>query len=148
MTTASREAVATALFKLLSSSSGYNTTGRRFITDDQLSACQKPALFMYEHKETHVKSKQITPAVRTLDVDVYIFIAAGLDPNATPISQLNNLIDAIDPTTGGVLSPFPGSQQTLGGLVTNVYIDGEILKTPGDINGLGVAVIPVKVVYM
>jgi hypothetical protein len=148
MTAATREQVAQALFNLLTSSSGYNTTGRRFITDDQLSACQKPALFMYEHKETHVKGKNITPAVRTLDVDVYIFIASGLDPNNVPITTLNNLIDAIDPVTGGVLSPFPNSQQTLGGLVTNVYIDGKILKTPGDINGLGVAVIPIKVVYM
>ena len=148
MTTATREQVALALFTLLTSSSAYQTTGRRFITDDQLAACQKPALFMYEHKETHVKAKQITPAVRTLEVDVYIFIATGQDPNYTPITDLNNLIDAIDPTTGGVLSPFPNTQQTLSGLVTNVYIDGEILKTPGDINGLGVAVIPIKVIYM
>lgn len=149
MTTATREQAMIALFNLLASSSTYNYTSRRFQTWDQINSCLKPAMLMIEHKETHIKQKLITPAVRMLNVDVYLFIADGQDQNKYPIIALNNLIDAIDPSSGGVLAPNGGqSQQTLGGLVTNVYIDGDIIKVPGDIDGLGVAIIPLKVVFM
>jgi hypothetical protein len=41
--------------------------------------------------------------------------------------------------------PAAGGRQTLGGLVSHCYIDGKIMKDPGDIDGDGVAVIPVKI---
>jgi len=149
MTTATREDVSVALFTLLKTATEFKTSSRRFQTWDEIAGADKPALYMVTHKETHVKGKLITPAVRTLDIDVYLFIDTGLDPNSVPDTDLNTLIDAIDPETGGVLAPAPGSsQQTLGGLVTNVYIDGEVIRVPGDLDGQGVAILPLKVVYM
>ncbi len=149
MTTATREQVANALFNLLQTSATYYTTSRRFIPWDDITSVQKPALFQIEHEEEHVRGKQLIPAIRTLNLDVYLFISTGLDPNTTPITTLNDLIDAIDPVSGGVLSPYPASsRQTLGGLVTDCYIEGKITKVPGDLDGLGVAIIPIKVVFM
>ena len=149
MTTATREQVTVALFTLLQTAAAFNTASRRFQTFDEIATVDKPALYLVCHKETHVKGKNMTPAVRTLEYDVYIFIDKGLDPNVLPDTTLGNLIDAIDPETGGVLAPGGGSlQQTLGGLVTNVYVDGEVIRVPGDIDGQGVAIIPLKVVYM
>lgn len=117
---------------------------------DQLTNVAKPALFQVEYKETHDKAKLITPAIRKLHVDIYIYISLGVDPNSVPITQLNDLVDAIDPNSDGVLKPSPmNGRQTLGGLVTDCYINGEIIKTPGDIgNGMGAAIIPIEVVYM
>lgn len=146
--TVTREQVAEALFSLLTNSAAYAYSSRRFQTWDTIQSVQKPALFMIEHNEHHIKQKLITPAVRTLDVDVYLFIASGLDPHATPITDLNNLVDAIDPTSGGVLAPGLDGRQTLGGLVTDCYLEGEIIKVPGDLDGQGVAILPIKVVYM
>lgn len=143
-----REQVAAALFNLLKSSATYKYSSRRFKTWTQIQSVMKPALFMIEHEEDHAKQKMITPAVRVMNIDVYIFISTGLDPNAVPITDLNNLIDTIDPSSGGVLKPGSNGQQTLGGLVTNVYIDGKIIKVPGDLDGNGVAIIPLKVVFM
>lgn len=150
MTTATREQVALALLSLLTSSAQYNYTSRRLRMPDQMANVAKPALFQIEHKETHVKGKLITPAYRILHVDVWIYIAIGTDPNSTPITTLNTLIDAIDPDSGGVLKPSPmNGRQTLGGLVTDCYVNGEIVKVPGDIgNGMGAAIIPIEVVYM
>jgi len=148
MTTATREQVATALFALLLTSGNYVTSSRRLQTIDQVGPLDKPALFMVEHKEQHAKGKNITPAIRTMDVDVFIFISVGQDPNVVPMTALNNLIDAIDPVSGGVLAPGPNGQQTLGGLVTNCYIDGDVVKVPGDFDGNGVAVVPIKVLFM
>lgn len=149
MTTATREQVANALFTLLQTSYSYPTASRRFLPWDDILSVQKPALFQYEHEEEHVRGKQLIPAIRTISIDVYIFISTGLDPNTTPITNMNNLIDAIDPVSGGVLSPYPGNpRQTLGGLVTDCYIEGKITKVPGDLEGMGVAIIPIKVVFM
>ncbi len=143
-----REQAACALFKLLTSSYTYPTTSRRFRTFDDIAQVQKPALYQVEHEEEHVRGKQLIPAIRTLMVDVYLFISTGMDPKAVPITTLNNLIDAIDPVSGGVLTPNDHGRQTLGGLVTDCYIEGKITKVPGDLDGQGVAIIPIKVVFM
>lgn len=150
MTTATREAVATALFVLLVSSGDYKYSSRRLTMPDQVANVSMPALFQVEHKEMHAKGKLITPAYRVLQIDVWIYIAVGTDQNATPITTLNNLIDAIDPNSDGVLKPSPmNGRQTLGGLVADCYINGEVVKVPGDIgNGMGAAIIPIEVVYM
>jgi len=148
MTTATREQVSLALLALLQTATTFRTVSRRFQTFDQIATVDKPALYQVEHKESHVKGKNITPAVRTMDVDVYIFLATGLDPNVYPITEINTLIDAIDPNSGGVLAPGHTGLQTLGGLVTNCYIDGGIIKVPGDLDGLGVAILPIKIIFM
>ena len=103
---------------------------------------------MVEHREVHSKQKLITPAVRRMKIDVFIFVATGLDPNVTPATEVNNLLDTIDPTSGGVLAPSINGRQTLGNLVTDCYIDGDIVKAPGDFDGSGVLIIPVEVVFM
>lgn len=148
MTTVTREQVASALFTLLKTSHSYPTSSRRFKTWSDIPAVQKPALYMVEHEEEHVRGKQLVPAIRTLMVDVYLFISTGMDKNSVPIITLNNLIDAIDPVSGGVLKPGFNGKQTLGGLATDCYIEGKITKVPGDIDGQGVAIIPIKVIFM
>lgn len=148
MTTATREQVVTALFNLLSGSSTFVTASRRFQLWNQVPDSQKPALFIREPSEQHAKNRNATPAVRTLDIEVYLYTAVGKDPNAVPASMLNKLIDAIDPTSGGVLAPDSHGRQTLGGLVADCFIDGEVLKEPGDLTGQGAAMIPLKIVFM
>lgn len=149
MTTSRREDIANALFNLLKGSAGYKSASRRLKMPEQLSGILKPALFQVEHKEIHTKGKLATPTYRTLMIDVWIYISLGQDPNEVPITILNNLIDAIDPNSGGVLKPDIHGRQTLGGIVADCYIAGEVIKVPGDIgNGLGAAVIPIEVVYM
>jgi hypothetical protein len=81
--------------------------------------------------------------------DAYVYINDGTNKAAsvTPITSLNNILDAIDPITGGVLKPqVINGRQTLGNLVYDCYIEGEIVKVPGDLNGQGVMIIPIKVI--
>ena len=146
--TVTREQVGLALFALLKTSYTYKTSSRRFRTWTQLQSADKPALFQIEHKESHLRGKTSTTALRTLDVDIYIFISPGLDQNITPITLLNTILDAIDPVSGGVLAPNnPQNRQTLGGLVYDCFIDGEIVKVPGDLDGQGVGIIPIKIIF-
>jgi hypothetical protein len=147
MTQPTRNEVSLALFELLKTADGFQTSSRRFQTFDQIAQAAKPALYVIDYKEEHMKRDLVTPAVRILYFDVYIFIFTG-DPKKTPIDLLNTLIERIDPVSNGVLKPDNAvtNRQTLGNLCYNVYIDGEIVKVPGDLDGQGVAIIPVKVV--
>jgi hypothetical protein len=143
-----REHVSIALYNLLVGSSTYQTTGRRFQTFANLPNVQKPALFLVEPKENHRRDKELVPARRIIEYECFIFIDDGTDPNAVPITVLNPLIDAIDPVNGGVLTPGINGRQTLGGIVMDCYIEGEIIKVPGDLDGQGAAIIPIKVIFM
>lgn len=147
--TVTREQVSEALFSLLQTSYVYPVASRRFLSWDNVGSSAKPALFMLEYEEIHSRNKQPTPASRILMIEVLIFISDGLDPNTVPITTLNDLIDAIDPVSGGVLKAddILQNRQTLGGLIYDCYIDGTILKVPGDVDGQGMATIPIKVVF-
>lgn len=142
-----REQVMSALFTLLQTAPGFNSYSRRFKLWDQVSQPDQPALILTEKPETHLKEKKISPAGRTLEAEVWIYIDTGLDQNTVPITVMNPLIDAIDPTSGGVLAPSYNGKQTLGGLVYDCFIDGQIIKVPGDLDGQGVAIIPIKIVF-
>jgi hypothetical protein len=147
--TTTREQAAQALFNLLASSYAYPVASRRFMSWDGVASSQKPALFLLEYSETHTRTHQPTPARRVLMTQALIFIANGLDPEAVPITNLNNLIDLIDPVSGGVLKPDDiwQNRQTLGGIVYDCYIEGTITKVPGDIDGQGMATIPIKIIF-
>jgi hypothetical protein len=149
-TPGTREQVSIALFELLKTAYDFKSSWRRMKMWDQLnSSSEQPALVLIEIPENHRKQNLITPAVRTLSYDAYVFISDGLNQQTTPISTLNDIIDAIDPTSGGVLKPSNANgKQTLGGLVTDCYIEGEVVKVPGDLDGKGVAIIPIRVLYM
>ena len=130
MTTATREQVATALFALLLTSGNYVTSSRRLQTIDQVGPLDKPALFMVEHKEQHAKGKNITPAIRTMDVDVFIFISVGQDPNVVPMTALNNLIADFSSGTASATSASDISALTDG--LTNVSTQRESLDSSLD----------------
>jgi hypothetical protein len=144
---ATRNEVSIALFELLKTAEDFKTFSRRMKTFDTISQADKPALFLIDTTENHQKQQQVTPAIRILNFDAYVFIFTG-SSKAIPADALNDLIDKIDPNSGGVLKPNDviANRQTLGGLVYNVFIDGEMIKVPGDLDGQGVAIIPIKVV--
>jgi hypothetical protein len=138
---APRETIMQALFALVSGSAPFVTASRRLQLWNTLSAAEKPAIFQYERDDNYTNGKNYLPIVE-MNVDLYIYTAPGLDSGITPISIMNPLLDAVD----AALAPSPVTRrQTLGGLVSHVWIDGKIMKDPGDIDGDGVAVIPVKI---
>ena len=137
----SRETIMAALFALVSASPSFVTKSRRLQLWGSLSASEKPAIFQYERDDEYTQGKLYTTIV-TMQVDLYIYTAPGIDSGITPISVLNPLIDAVDAALRtGVIN----NRQTLGGLVSHVWVDGKVMKDPGDLDGDGVAVIPLKI---
>ncbi len=147
--TTTREQAAAALFTLLSGAYAFQVTSRRFKSWDAIASSQKPAFFLLEHTEEHLRNKSQSPALRILMCTALIFIADGKDPNVIPDTTVNNIIDSIDPVSGGVLKPdnIPAFRQTLGGLVYDCFIEGKISRVPGDVDGQGMIVIPIKIIF-
>jgi hypothetical protein len=130
-----------ALFALVSGSASFITASRRLRLWTDVPASERPAIFQYERDDTYTLGQQYTQRVE-MNVDLYIYTAPGNDSGVIPISILNPLVDAVD----AALKPsIVTRRQTLGGLVSHCYIDGKIMKDPGDIDGDGIAVIPVKI---
>jgi hypothetical protein len=147
----SREAIISALCARLANAqfstpinglTSWALLSRRLRLWSDVSAADQPALFVTEHAENVVGPGDMVPAKTTLAVDLFIYIAAGKDPNAIPASALNIALDALT----AVLAPPPGaSRQTLGGLVAHCRIEGRVIKDPGDLDGQGLAIVPVKI---
>lgn len=140
--TASREAIYSALFDLVSGSAAFKTKGRRLKLWTDVNAAAKPALFVAQRGQTYVQGSEATPQKVTLKADIFVYTNVGKDANVVPATQLNDLVDAVDAALAG--SVVTG-RQTLGGLVAHCWIEGEVMIDPGDIDGDGVAVIPVRI---
>lgn len=137
-----RESIITALFNLVSNAAAFNTASRRLQLWSSVASTDKPALFMCERGETYTRAGEAVPESVTLNVDLYIYTDAGKEQSAVPATVLNNLIDAID----AALAPnYLTGLQTLGGLVSHCWIEGKLMKDAGDLDGDGVAVIPVRI---
>ena len=140
--TAAREAIMTALFALVSAAGPFATASRRLQLWTELSAGETPAIFMAEREEQYDRKGEGLPPVVTMNVDLYIYTKPGLESGVTPSSVLNPLLDAID----AALAPSRVTGRlTLGGIVTHCRIEGKVFKDPGDIDGEGMAIIPIKI---
>ena len=140
-----REDVFQALFALSEALSwdsparGFVYSARRVKLWDDLPG--QPALCQAEHDEL---VEQITglPPKRTLNASWLIYQNTGADPNATPASENNLILDAVQ---AAFPNPDGDQVQTLGGLVAKCWINGRIFKDPGDLDGQGLMIVPIQI---
>jgi hypothetical protein len=138
-----------ALFELLETAYVFSTASRRPMSASSLPTVEMPAMFLIDDDESHVRGDALrAPGKLRITCAAWIFTADAQDPNAIPATTLNNILDAIDPKTGGVLKPSVATQrQTLGGLVYDCWVEGKVTKDPGVLGGLGFAHIPITIAF-
>lgn len=139
--TLSRETIIAALFDLALTAATFNTSGRRLLLWSKVASF--PALFV-QSTGTHYPSRDARglPPKRTITAELWVYTDVGKDPNANPEQSLNDIIDAIE----AALAPNVVSNvQTLGGIVSHAWIEGEIEQFPGVLDGIAKAIIPVKI---
>lgn len=149
--TNTREAIMQALCAVLAGAqfaapiNGYDLWAlllRRVKLWSDVAPADQPALFIGEHGETVAYASDNLPSKTTLNVDLLIYTSAGRDPDSVPARALNIAIEALVAT----LAPDPKTgRQTLGGLVQSCRVEGRIIKDPGDLDGQGFALVPVKI---
>lgn len=144
---AGREQVVAALFKLLSTSSTFVTTGRRNTNPESLAPAQTPAFFLVEDKDKWGRSQAgyNNPAKREMWLYAIIYVDSGKDASLVPNTFVNNALDAIE----AVMQPddMANGVLTLGGLVQSVTLDGDTQRASGDTTGKAMAVVPIRILF-
>lgn len=122
------------------------TVSRRVKLFSEVSADQQPACFQAEWatdeaQVTNLAYKSI------LNVNWIIYQCVARDPNALGNVENNAIMKGVRE----ILAPkpsdpgFPDERNTLGGLVHHCFINGRVFRDPGDIDGQGMLVVPIKV---
>ncbi len=102
---------------------------------------QRPAMYMCQKPDAYKRTDRV-PAIVTLSVDLFIYTYTPPGDDYVPSTAMNNILDAVD----ALLKPNAWEQeQTLGGLVTHCWIEGEIVISPRDLDNDGLAVVPIKI---
>jgi hypothetical protein len=143
-----RETIAAALFSLLAatqinSAPAFATTGRRAKIWGDVDPSKQPAMFLIHSGEQAVQSQPFGLTKWLLHFEVLIYLRVDPSPTATPDTAINAFLDAID---AQMQSGSKGTNQTLGGLVTNAWIEGSILIDSGILDQQVAMLIPLKVV--
>ena len=147
-----RENIYAKLFSLANTSAMLTANGglfgtitRRPLNFDQYNSGDYPILGMVETTEKYIwPSGSATPPKAVLGAEFWIYINYGEDKNILPSTYLNNCIDALEAALNtSIIRPL--QKQTLGNLVSDAYIEGEIKKAPGYTDGYGIGIIPITI---
>ncbi len=130
----------TANGRTVALTTGFLTFSRRLKRWQDVTA--QPALFLREADEELEYQNNILQR-QTMKAEVWIYSNAGQNPDASPGSALNNLLDAVQ----AAFAPDDSMQYrfTLGGVVEWCRLVGKIEKSPGDLDGQAIAVAEVEI---
>lgn len=138
-----REQVFQALFARMQRVPGMTSYSRRMTFPQQVSPGDMPALMQWEQPEM-VRGATGQPDRRVWEAWIVIAFTND-DPKVAGATIVNPMIDAVQNILA--IDDFGRNTCTLGGLVHYARIEGPIIKETGDLdsNGLGGAVIPIKI---
>lgn len=128
-----------ALTGLYSGSATFAVVGRKVPIWTELA--QFPALYFRNVAEQVLEREaRGLPARHEMHVEAWLFCKVA--PNDPSCPALNDLLDAFE----AVIDPYPGVDvQTLGNRVSHCWIEGQIEIDPGDVDAIGKAVIPLRI---
>jgi hypothetical protein len=140
----SREAVGQALEAQLARVKNvypFKTVSRRARIWTNVTPAEQPAVFLVKARETLDQTTWEAPRYR-LSYLVLCYLRADAAPNLIPEVEINKVLDAVDAT---LLGTPPGEKQTLGGVVENCWIEGDVMIDTGILDQQIVIVIPVSI---
>lgn len=142
-----RETVMQALFSLVADAYPFATVSRRLKLWNDVAPGDMPALFQFESGQDDALYEEDLLLRRTLKARLFIYVDAK-DETIIGASAINAILDALDAAFAP--SSFADqliNRQTLGGLVSSARIQGPVLKDPGDLDGVGLIVVPISIVF-
>ncbi len=139
----SREAAVGALETLIASAYAWTTPpSRRLRLWSEVAPEARPIAFLFEGTPESYEWSNSLSAKRTIEVKLFVYINAK-DPSVIGAALINGIMEALD----AALAPPPGSPfNTLGGNCQRCFISGTPIKDPGDLDGDGLLIAPVKII--
>lgn len=148
-----REAIYSALFALASNITWnrgngpetFKKTTRRLALFTDVPDIEQPWLGQAEHNEYQTQQTGF-PYKHTLEVSWMIYHKDGEQPGSVPAILTNLIISAVETALEPKVQDigFFERRNTLQGLVHHCFVDGTILKDPGDIDKQALIVVPIK----
>lgn len=119
--------------------------GRRIVMFDKVPAASQPWCGQAEYGEQSSQASNL-PYKNTLEAHWLIYQCVAKDPKAEATIENNLIVAAVKEA----LAPKPNDigwpkRNTLNGLVHHCWIEGRIFKDPGDIDGQGLILIPIRI---
>ncbi len=143
--TTREQAVGALLGRVAAAYAWASPPSRRLKLWSDVPASMRPACFLFEGgAETYEHADGGTPK-RSLDIRLFIYIDAH-DPNSLGAAALNAVMDALDQALAPVGADGALGRNTLGGAAHRCSIQGKPLKDPGDLDGDGLLVVPIRIV--
>lgn len=152
MASPTRKAIAAALLAQLTAGGQFTgATGRRDNDPEQAASPGKPGLTLVKPREKYSyenEEKRGVPPVRDLYFLAVVYTDVSGDSAAVPADDIDDLLDALDAALApSVVDQLQnGGRQTLGGLVNDCRIEGDVDLAPGDKQGKGETTVPIHVV--
>lgn len=138
-----RESIYGDLFALASESSSFSTTSRRLKHIEEMQPSEFPAFFQVQVDEEWKQDIGTLPPVGTLHIEWWLYVYSA-DAKTAHDTQLNPLVDSLLSSVG--LPPaFNPSNQTLGGTVESVRLEGKIDFAEGAMDDRAFARIPLVI---
>lgn len=146
--TFAREQIYSALFSilqgaLLAPAGPFNTVSRRWLDPSQISPADRPALYQVQKDELAATEVNGLPIRWQTTVDLVLYTSGDSSPNATPSTELNTLLDALE---AAIRNATPALSQSLGGKVSHCRIEGKIQIVENVQGSIALAVVPVEIV--
>jgi hypothetical protein len=142
----SRRSVTAALWTLLDAAYPWAFADQRAQVPDDVMNFAQPAMFLTKVKESVVQSDRnfaLTSYVLHYAVIIFVKASGAVDaPTDTTEMLIDDIIDAID---AALSSPRIGEPQTLGSIVSNAWIEGEVLIDPPVLFEQAAIFIPISV---
>jgi hypothetical protein len=144
--TVTREQIASALLAVVDTSYQWaSPPTRRLKLWSDVPAELRPAAFLVEHGETRA-SQSLTLTKRSAEYKLFIYTnSKSDDQGASGGSQLNAILDALDVALTPVGKGLLDGRFTLGDRVLQCQISGSVILDPGDLDGDGIAIVPIRV---
>jgi len=101
----------------------------------------QPACFITVHAEDDAYQSETTPSKTTINAELFVYFKTN-DPTCIPADDIDSILDGIDAALK--VSPVTGKQD-LSGTVSHCRREGRVMLDPGDVDGQGIAVIPLKI---
>lgn len=140
------EKIYAAFFAAVANAPGIVTASRRYRNFEDVSPAERPALFIQQNDREVIQTFGM-PGIWRLHATIliYVYSEIGMNPDATPATKLNNIIDNVIGALG--IDSVDREAQTLGGMVTYVRIASgkTIITDEGILDPHGVAVIPIEI---
>lgn len=140
----SREEIAIRLFDKARAIADFKTSSRRLKIWQNVTDPDQPALFMVKGNEVVEQRGRGLPAVHLLNFQFFIYSTVGNDDRALTSTPINEILDAFE----DAFTPAEGATdhvETLGGICSHAWIEGEIEVFEGMLEGQAIAIVPINV---